>query len=367
MTGLGASLAAVPPPARLIAALACLTLIGAGTALFLLGPARGRAAALQARRVSLEREITQARAVAAALARDQREGADLQRRLEDIAQKLPVAREIPALYRRLHEAAVATGLGVALFQPREPRVQQHYTEIPIALAVEGTYHQLAAFLERVAALPRVVTVGGLRMTALDRPAASLRAEMTLATYTYRPVTAAPAGGPAGAQTQHGPGPGDARPEPAAGNRPAPPPPNPGTTSPSPAFTPPANIAHGPLDSSPPANIALGPLDFSRLAYAARGRRDPFSQASVPAGGSADRAQRPRPLITSAALTGIVRGPDGPLALVETPDGLGYILRAGDGIEEARVIRIDQQSVLFTLPPAAGRPGEEIVLVLRSRE
>jgi hypothetical protein len=53
--------------------------------------------------------------------------------------------------------------------------------------------------------------------------------------------------------------------------------------------------------------------------------------------------------------------------VETPDGLGYILRAGDGIEEARVIRIDQQSVLFTLPPAAGRPGEEIVLVLRSRE
>jgi type IV pilus assembly protein PilO len=354
MTGLGVSLAAVAPPAKLIAAAACLALIGAGSWLYVLGPARGRAAALQARRAALEREITQARAATAALTRDQREGADLQRRVEEIAQKLPVARELPALYRRLHEAAVATGLGVGLFQPREPRVHQHYTEIPIALAVEGTYHQLAAFLEQVAGLPRVVTVGGLRMTALDRPAASLRAEMTLATYAYRPLAAAPASGPAGAQTPHGPRPGDAQPASGPGNQPASPPPTSGTTSPSPAIAPPANSVHGPLDSSRPA-------------YAARGRRDPFSQTSFPAGGSAGRAQRPRPLITSATLTGIVRGPDGPMALVETPDGLGYILRAGDGIEEARVIRIDRQSVLFSLPPAAGRPGEQIVLVLRSRE
>src|SRR5262249_3647084 len=77
----------------------------------------------------------------------------------------------------------------AIFQPREARVQESYTEIPIGVTAEGTYHQFEAFLARVAALPRMVSVRTFTMTAVERPAASLRAEMTLATYVYRPASA----------------------------------------------------------------------------------------------------------------------------------------------------------------------------------
>jgi hypothetical protein len=65
------------------------------------------------------------------------------------------------------------------------------------------------------------------------------------------------------------------------------------------------------------------------------------------------------------LAGIVRGPDGPLALVELPDGLGYILRVGDGIEDARLIGIGSDSATFAISPAVGAAAKPITLSLGS--
>jgi hypothetical protein len=49
--------------------------------------------------------------------------------------------------------------------------------------------------------------------------------------------------------------------------------------------------------------------------------------------------------------------------VELPDGTGYILRAGDGIGEARLIRIGPDGAVFDVLPTAGRGAERIVLAL----
>jgi len=87
------------------------------------------------------------------------------------------------------------------------------SEVPIAVTAECTYHQLGAFLERVGKMPRIVSLGEFRLIGIDRPTGTLRAEMTLATYTFRaegappppakpgapappPGTPAPAGSPA---------------------------------------------------------------------------------------------------------------------------------------------------------------------------
>ena len=87
-------------------------------------------------------------------------------------------------------------------------------------------------------------------------------------------------------------------------------------------------------------------------------------AAPPAAEVDQRGTRAAPqLIASATLTGIVLGPDGPLALVETPDGLGYILRAGDGIGEARLIRIGRRLGGLRRAGEHGPAGEQIVLAL----
>jgi type IV pilus assembly protein PilO len=99
---------------------------------------------------------------------------------------------MPPLYRRVTEAAAQSGLAVSLFQPREPRVRDYVSEVPILVSAEGTYHQLAEFLERLARLPRIVSTEEWKLTALGQPRRSLRADLTLATFMYRPVGSPPA-------------------------------------------------------------------------------------------------------------------------------------------------------------------------------
>jgi len=231
------------------------------------------------------------------------------------------------------------------------------------VTAEGTYHQLGAFLARVAELPRVVIVSALKMTAVDRPAATLRAEMTLTTYVYRPAGAPAAPGLAGAKPPvSAPIAGETAPRETASQAPTP------SSSMTIALESPGALAQGALASNAMPDLAPhGPRHPASArsvpTYASRGRRDPFDPAGFPAPQSANAIAVPRTSFGAATLTGIVRGPDGLLALVETSDGLGHILRAGDGIEGARVIRVGPDSVVFWLPPVASRAGQQVVLAL----
>ena len=71
-------------------------------------------------------------------------------------------------------------------------MRDYYSEIPIAVNAEASYHQLGEFFERVAKLARVVNVTEIKLSGLNRPRNPVRAELVLATYMYRPVGAAPA-------------------------------------------------------------------------------------------------------------------------------------------------------------------------------
>lgn len=159
---------------------------------FAIAPAQERVAKLDDKLKQLQTDITQQRAILAQLDALKRQLAELEQRLSGLTQKLPSERDMPPLYRTLSDAAFQTGLGVTLFQPREPRVRDYYAEIPITMSAEGGYHDLALFFDRLASLPRVVTVGDWKLTGLGRAKAPMRADMTLETYQYRPVGSPPA-------------------------------------------------------------------------------------------------------------------------------------------------------------------------------
>src|SRR5687767_7496703 len=135
-----------------------LAIIGAGGYFLLLSPLESRVNTLRAQNASLQRELLEARVAAADVARFRREAAELQQRLETMKDRLPTDKEMPPLFRTLTDAAFQSGLLVSLFQPREGKVRDYYVEIPITVTAEGGYHQLGEFFERVAGLPRVVTV-----------------------------------------------------------------------------------------------------------------------------------------------------------------------------------------------------------------
>jgi len=92
------------------------------------------------------------------------------------------------------------------------------------------------------------------------------------------------------------------------------------------------------------------------AWEPRGRRDPFA---IPAA----REGAAGMTVASAKLTGIVRGAGNALALVETSDGLGYILKTGDTLADGRLVEIGPNSVVFTVVPRPGSNSNRVVLRL----
>jgi type IV pilus assembly protein PilO len=68
-----------------------------------------------------------------------------------------------------------------LFKPEKEKPLDFYAELPVSIKVTGSYHELAEFVSDVAALPRIVTVGNLSITA-DKGG---RLSMTATAKTYR--------------------------------------------------------------------------------------------------------------------------------------------------------------------------------------
>jgi hypothetical protein len=91
-------------------------------------------------------------------------------------------------------------------------------------------------------------------------------------------------------------------------------------------------------------------------YQSRGRRDPFETLEVREGSGG---------LTVAAtrLTGIIRSNRSALALIEAPDGIGYILKPGDTLGDGRLLEIGSDSVVFAVTAKAGAPQNRVVLKL----
>lgn len=116
---------------------------------------------------------------------------------------------------------------------------------------------------------------------------------------------------------------------------------------------PAPPAAKPPTASAPDDPPAGRLTPPVPVYKPKGRRDPFEPLDL------KKVTRP-PTIASARLTGIVRGAESMLALVEMPDGIAYIVRPGDELADGRVVAIGRDSIDFLV---ASAPPQRITLTL----
>ena len=179
----------LPKPAKLGIGFGGLAVIAIAVYVLLISPALERTAKLDGELKKVEDEVKQNRAVLASLEVFKRQAADLEKQLALLTLKLPTEREMPPLYRTVSDLAFQAGLAVMLFQPRDAQVREYYAQIPITITAEGGYHELATFFDRLAALPRVVSVDTWKVTGIARAKQPMRADLTLATYQYRPVGA----------------------------------------------------------------------------------------------------------------------------------------------------------------------------------
>lgn len=93
-----------------------------------------------------------------------------------------------------------------------------------------------------------------------------------------------------------------------------------------------------------------------IAYEPKGRRDPFTPIFL----GKDNAALS---VSAVKLTGIVGGPGSLTALVEAPDGIGYILKPGDALGDGRVTGITPNSVTFAVQARGSQGASSLTLRL----
>lgn len=130
----------------------------------------------------------------------------------------------------------------------------------------------------------------------------------------------------------------------------------GGGTPAPPVPAPGPVATPPLASTAPKEPEAGP-PLPPKAYEAQQRRDPFVPIVV--------AEGPKGLtVATVKLSGVIEGRVGHMALIEAPDGIGYIVKVDDTLGDGRVTDIGRDSVTFTV---AARPGQkESTVTLRMK-
>jgi type IV pilus assembly protein PilO len=121
---------------------------------------------------------------------------DLESRLEGLKAILPEEKDVADLLRRIQTMASQSNLTIRHFRPRAITAKELHAEWPIELEVEGAYHNVGLFLDRVAKLPRIINVGSLEMTtAVPRPGSSATVRLTFTAMTFV-LNEQPTGAPA---------------------------------------------------------------------------------------------------------------------------------------------------------------------------
>ena len=78
--------------------------------------------------------------------------------------KLPEKEEIPSLLTAISDSGQAVGLDFLLFEPKAEKKKEFYAEIPVAMILQGDYHNLAIFFDQVARLNRIVNIENIQMS-----------------------------------------------------------------------------------------------------------------------------------------------------------------------------------------------------------
>jgi type IV pilus assembly protein PilO len=172
-----------------------LSLAGAGVFWnFYVKPAQDSLAQREAQLQTLRADIQRGLATARRLPEFRRQVADLEAQLERLRPVLPSEKDVADLLRRIQGMATQSNLAIRGFAPQAVATRQMYAEWPIGLQIEGTYHNLGNFLERVSKFPRIINVTGIHIKAKDNggPGDSISAECIATTFVLVEPKGAPA-------------------------------------------------------------------------------------------------------------------------------------------------------------------------------
>jgi len=176
----------------------------------LYGPMKDQIAGQEAKLSELQGKIQEGRAAKQRLPQFREEVRRLELELDKLLRILPARLNTEDLLRRLRALAEQGDLDILRITPGNLTDKDFYSEWPISIQLQGTYHNLALFYDRIGRFSRIINIDDLTVTAIDpllSQGHSINAAFVAKTFVYReeeeaapavaaPVAAAPQPAPA---------------------------------------------------------------------------------------------------------------------------------------------------------------------------
>jgi type IV pilus assembly protein PilO len=161
------------------------------------------------KKAELQQQIAEGEAARAQLPQFQERVRRLELDLEKLLRILPDRRNVHELIRQFRAIAEREDFDLIKFSPKPEVEKEFFNEWPMQLTVEGTYHALARFFDRMSRFSRIINIETLRLQAeRGDPSKTLQASFTAKTFVYKETEELPEDAAAGA----GAAPGGGRPK-----------------------------------------------------------------------------------------------------------------------------------------------------------
>lgn len=108
----------------------------------------------------------------------------VQQYVSQLEKQLPSKAEMDALLSDINQAGLGRSLQFELFRPGNVLVKEYYAELPIAVRVTGSYHDIGLFAADVANLSRIVTLNNVNLVPNKDRDGTLTMNCTAKTFRY---------------------------------------------------------------------------------------------------------------------------------------------------------------------------------------
>lgn len=141
----------------------------------------------EAKLSELQRKIQEGRTAQAQLPRFREEVRKLELELDKLLRILPARRNTQELLRRIRALTEQGDFNLLRFTPGRERDRDFYSEWPITINLQGTYHNLALLFDRVSRFSRIINIEGLKISASNSSGGrhSLSASFRAKTFIYK--------------------------------------------------------------------------------------------------------------------------------------------------------------------------------------
>jgi type IV pilus assembly protein PilO len=179
-----------PAPAKALVILVLCAALGWAWYYFITRDQLGRLDQAKAQELTLRKTFEDKQDKAANLEAYEQQLTEMEESFGAMVRQLPDRTEVAGLLVDVSQTGLAAGLEFELFQPTGEQDKDFYAELPIRMRVNGRYHEFGRFISGLAALPRIVTIHDVRITAPGKrvedasEGVRLTMEATVKTYRY---------------------------------------------------------------------------------------------------------------------------------------------------------------------------------------